>query len=388
MRLSVWTYPWDIADEGVDVALGRIAALGFDAIDLAANYHAISTLAPHAPRRKVQYMEWGAVFIPARLQRYGRVLPDLWPEAEVLRVWPAVAERLGRYRLTLNSWTIGMFQPWLARKYPECARVLPFGTPIWAGACPGNPLVQDYLARLASDIAEQFPVRQITLEGIGFPAFEYGWVRERIGIALGPWTRFLLGLCFCDACKARVRQRGVDADSLQRRVADELQAVFDAPGDEPEPVDVAARLAERAATDSTLVAYVRAREDAVYAIVEGIATAVAGRSRIVLEPSPGDPPAQGLDLPRVAHLVDGAYVPDPHATPEGATWVRQALATGGPGKELCANINASWPARPATAAFREQVAAARRFGVDQISFYNYGLIKLPQWRDVVAAART
>ena len=73
--------------------------------------------------------------------RSSRNAPKLWPETHVLRAWPETAERLGKHGLTLNSWTIGMFQPWIVLAYPETARVLPFGEVPRAGTCPANPAV-------------------------------------------------------------------------------------------------------------------------------------------------------------------------------------------------------------------------------------------------------
>jgi hypothetical protein len=384
LRISTWTYPWDLADEGVDEALDQIKDLGFDAIDLAANYHSIATLAPHNPERKVMYLESGAVFFPARIDRYGHVVPEVWQEPAVLRVWPAVADRLASYGLTLNSWTIGMFQPWLARKYPECARTLPFGDPIWAGTCPASPLVQEYLAALSADIAEQFPVHQIALEGIGFPSFDYGWVRDRIGIALNPWTRYLLGYCFCGSCRRRGQEGGVDVEGLQRRLVAELTRAFEAP--DAEPIDVGARVTERRKTDADFAGYLRMREDAVTALVERIVEAVGARSRIVLMPVSSHSWVDGLSLERLAEKVGGAYLPDPATHQAETDAIRQALNRVGPPKQFSCNINACWPARPDSPEFGASVAAAKAFEVDQISFYNYGLVDLSRWRSVLAVA--
>lgn len=387
VRISVWTYPWDLADEGVDEALGRISELGFEAIDLAANYHAISTLAPHNPKRRVMYTESGAVFFPARIERYSHIVPDLWQEPEVLRVWPKVADRLAAYSLTLNAWTIGMFQPWLARKYPECARTLPFGDPIWAGPCPASPHVQEYLAALAQDIAEQFPVSQIALEGIGFPGFSDGWVRERIGIALDPWTRYLLGLCFCVSCRQRGQEYGVDVVGLRRRLVQELTSKFEAPGDELEQVDVGDRVIERQQLDADFAGYLRMREDAITRLVEQVVDAVGARSRVVLMPTSCCPWVDGLNLARLAEKVGGAYLPDPGTYPVEAETLRRMFCQAGSPKELACSINACWPAGPSSTEFREAVAAARQFAVDQISLYNYGLVELCRWRELMTVAR-
>ena len=37
---GIYTYPWDLAAEGHEVALGRIAGAGFTPVNLASAYHA------------------------------------------------------------------------------------------------------------------------------------------------------------------------------------------------------------------------------------------------------------------------------------------------------------------------------------------------------------
>ena len=84
-RLSVWAYPWDLADEGVDRALDWLVGHGFDAIDLCPNYHAISTFSARNTRRSQFYSEQGAVYFPARSERYSRIQPALHTEDDVLQ---------------------------------------------------------------------------------------------------------------------------------------------------------------------------------------------------------------------------------------------------------------------------------------------------------------
>ncbi|MBM4438121.1 MAG: hypothetical protein FJ029_13025, partial [Actinobacteria bacterium] len=220
-RISVWAYAWDVADEGAAAALDWLQAAGFDAIDLGPNYHAISTFSPRNAKRSIFYSEQGAVYYPARLERFGRIKPHLFDDRAVLQAWPDVARALEGRDLELNAWIIGMFQPWIARAYPDTAIENAFGHRSYAQTCPAHPDVQTYLATLVGDLCDQFPVRGITLENVGHPGFAYGWVRERVLIDLSPWTRFLLGLCFCEHCLAAARAHGVDAPRVRAGVAAE-----------------------------------------------------------------------------------------------------------------------------------------------------------------------
>lgn len=390
VRVSTWIYPWDLADEGVDTVLALLRDHGFQALDLAANYHAIATLAPHNPRRRVMYTETGAVFFPARIERYERILPQLWPETAVLRAWPAVAERLDRYGLRLNAWTIGLFQPWLARAYPDCARVLPFGDRLYAGVCPANPDVQVYLTRLCADLADQFPLTFIDLEGIGFPDFAYGWVRERIGIALSDWTRFLLSLCFCPACERRAADRGVAVERLRRWVVAEIEERFQAPGDTPPDEPAEEFIARQVARDPDFAGFLEAREAAVVGLVRAIARAVADArpgTRIVVYGRADRWPRDGLRLERVLDVVGGVILPSPAREPLAARAVRDLVRRSGQPVALIHNQWSILPERPGSPEFRAQVRAALDLGVDQVIFYHYGLLKHAQLPSLIAALR-
>ncbi|MBI2941055.1 MAG: hypothetical protein HYY04_11525 [Chloroflexi bacterium] len=379
MRTSLWAYPWDIADEGTESVLREVQELGFTAIDLAANYHAIATLAPHNPLRKVMYTDTGAVFFPARLDRYARIVPSLWPESPVLRAWPAVARLVADGGLTLNAWTIGMFQPWVTRIYPDTARVLPFGDRMPSGTCPANPDVQDYLVALGADLVEQYPIQLVELEGIGFPDFAYGVVRERIGIALSEWARYLLGLCFCHACGRAAAAEGIDVERLRRWVVGEVERRFAEAGDEPSPEPVAPRLAESGSTDPELGRFVELRHEAVERLVRRIARIVTGARPSAGICVPVRPDAlDGLRLERVLDVIGAVMIPHPRQHPEEAAAIVQRVRASPRRIELVHNQSAIGPERPGSPGFHEAVQAAIRLGVDQISFYHHGLLKRPQ----------
>ena len=214
-RISVWAYPWDLADEGVSAALNWLHDGGFDAVELCPNYHAISTFAPRNHGRSVFYSEQGAVYFPAREERYARIKPRVFDEPEVLSAYAQAAEHAPARGIQLNAWVIGMFQPWMARGYPDTAVENAFGARSYATTCPSSPDVQEYLAALVADLCEQYPVHCALLERAGHPDFAYGWVRERILIDLDPWTRFLAG----HVLLRELPDRGADARRGRRRGA-------------------------------------------------------------------------------------------------------------------------------------------------------------------------
>src|SRR5258708_26361369 len=119
-----YAYPWDVLDIGVADVFAELKDVGVAAVDLATAYHPIGTFSPRAGAGRLLYQERGAVFFPARLGRYGRIKPNVWPDAEVTGAWPKAAEAARRHGVELRGWTIRMFQPWIAHSYPDCARTL------------------------------------------------------------------------------------------------------------------------------------------------------------------------------------------------------------------------------------------------------------------------
>ena len=55
MDFAIWTYPWDIRDEGPDRVAERLRGIGIDEVNLATNYHAVQAFAPHNPERRTHF---------------------------------------------------------------------------------------------------------------------------------------------------------------------------------------------------------------------------------------------------------------------------------------------------------------------------------------------
>ena len=63
MRATIYTYPWDLTDEGIDSALDTIAhTAGLNSVSLAQSYHVSTYFLPHNPRRPLYWGEEGALY--------------------------------------------------------------------------------------------------------------------------------------------------------------------------------------------------------------------------------------------------------------------------------------------------------------------------------------
>ena len=379
-RISVWAYPWDLADEGVAAALDWLRDSGFDAIELCPNYHAISTFAPRNLGRSVFYSEQGAVYFPARAERYGRIKPRVFDEPEVLGAYAQAAEQAPARGIQLNAWVIGMFQPWMARAYPDTAVENAFGARSYATTCPASPDVQEYLATLVADLCEQYPVHSALLERPGHPDFAYGWVRERILIDFDPWTRFLAGICFCENCLTAARTHGVDAVEVRTSVAEELRNRLSS---KQESGDLEPMVAARGEADEEFRGYLEAREQSATRLVEGVQRALrATGTRLSLTDASAGWSPRGLRLADLLERVDGLMLPD--ATDEADEAKRQvALARSARREiELVVSLWGSDALGPGGPEFDARLERIAQLPVDRVAVYNFGLLRPDTLRQI------
>ena len=387
-RISVWAYPWDIADEGAGNALDWLQDAGFDAIDLCPNYHAISTFSPRNHQRSLFYSEQGAVYFPARLERYGRIKPKIYAEPAVVAAYGAVSDAIGPRGMQLNAWIIGMFQPWMARAYPDVAIENAFGHRSYAQTCPSSPDVQEYLATFVADLCEQYGVSGITLENVGHPGFAAGWVCERILIDLSPWTRCLAGLCFCRNCLAAARARGVDAPRLREAVAAELRGRLDASPDEPPAEDLAELVTERCGRDQTFRGYLEAREQTARAMTEGVCRALRDSDvRVAVTGAATGWSAHGLRLADLLESVGAVMFPDPTDDPGEAEAQVALVRRSGRDIQLTVSQSGAAEVRPNRPEFEARVRRIAEIGVDRVMVYNFGLLTPATLRHVGGVLR-
>ena len=215
-KLTTYIYPWDVARGGIDAVLDELTDCGITGLNLTSNYHAISALWPRGEGTRLFLLARGAVLFPARAQRYGRIKPAVYPDREITDAWTVGATRAIERGFSVSAWAIGMFAPWIAQDYPSAARIYVTGDRNDTGICPNSPDVQEYLAALYADLADQVPIDKVILEGLGIPAWNYGWVRPRVLAEITPVGAAVLRLCFCESCLALASNQGLDVDAIRK----------------------------------------------------------------------------------------------------------------------------------------------------------------------------
>jgi hypothetical protein len=382
VQVSALTYPWDLADMGVEAGLGRLREIGFEAVELTTTYHSVATFTPGARGRRLMSLTEGAVFFPARPERYGSLAPRLWPEPEVQRVWPAAAELAAELGLALRAWLVACYLPWLVRDHPEVGRVLATGERLPHLVCPASPAVHEFLAITAEDIVSQFEVDMVQLETVSFVNFDYELRYGRVLSEVTPWTRRLLNLCFCDGCMSHAQAEGVDAAALRVRVADELHSAH-------EDLELHE---ESAASDPDFARFVELAADAPVQLVAAVARAVraATPQTAVAIWVPTDPDGSPLPMERLLPEVDALQVMNPYRMPERAGRARE-LADSRPGTRVKA-VHWAGRGRPESGAppgpeLAAEFRASAALPADIVNVFNWAMLPPGEAASIVPLLR-
>jgi len=387
---SVYSYPWDVADESVD-AFCRNAReqLGVDTISLAASYHAAKLILPHNPRRKVYYPEDGSLFFrpdPAAFAA-SPIQPHvaaLAIEQDVLAALCQGAEKAG---LEVIAWTVCLHNTRLGSAYPEYAPVNAFGDPAITYLCPAQPAARAYVRALAGDLARRYPLKAIQLEAAHHMPFVHGFHHEMQQVRVTPALQLLLGLCFCPACLDLARLHGVDGDRVRRYVAGDIQSRLAEGGGES---DEAAWLPDywRDQLDGDLWAYMLLRVLSTNTLLREVRQAVHAVSTVEVylqEASAVGAPAHspvldlawhlGMSVPPAEDTCDAVSILGYFAGLDRFTTEIDAYRARIPSElPIEIGLRACIPDCDSLEELTAKVAHCVAVGARGVSFYNYGMM--------------
>lgn len=390
MYRGLYAYAWDFIDEGLTTALGRIRPTGINTITLAASYHAGKFLRPHAPGRKVYFPEDGTVYFNPRPERYGAIKPivnSLVADHDVLADLQRQATDLDRV-----AWVVCLHNSALGAKHPEFTVQNAYGDPYVYSLCPAYEEVRDYVVNLCADLADRYELKGLALETPGFLPYDHGYHHEFAMVALNPWVKWLLGLCFSAGTRKAAGEAGVDVERLQAETRSALDRFFDSEMAVPDEMAMHWLIADLV-SDPDWSKFLDWRCRCVAALVAEVRAAVPRETGLWVIPSVQRPTAaawsEGGNLGLLAEAADGleicAYEPSAARVYLDAWDVRRRA-----GDEARLNFVLR-PSHPDLADGAEAVAAAlrlREVGMAGIAFYNYGHMRLSgmkRVREVLAA---
>lgn len=374
--VSVWAYPWDLHDIGLDAALARLEAQGVNMVSLATSYHAGRFLQPGNPRRRVWFPQDGTVYYKLDEARWeGAEIRPLQAEivaSEGDRLADLVARR-DAGGPGVSCWTVCLHNTRLGMAHPEHVMRTAHGDPHLYALCPSSPAARAYVTGVVAEVSARYRPDRIELESPDFMGFSHGFHHEKDGLGLLPEEEFLLGVCFCDHCMTRAREAGVPAEAAREAAREVLDEAFARelpaprfPGFAGEGVAAFADLPE-------LHAYLLWRSEPVVSLIAEIRAAADPETRILLIDAEGSWRG-GVDLAAVAPHCDGVLfcVYTTPAARIGAV-LDAARRAVGPDKAVIAGFQLFHPEVADAADLAERVAAARGVA-DGFNFYNLGLV--------------
>ncbi len=386
-QVSIWAYPWDLHDIGVDAAMDRVAAQGVNTVSLATSYHAGRFLQPGNPRRRVWFPQDGTVYYALDEAR--------WQGAEIRPLQADIVASEGDYLADLcarrdaggpavSCWTVCLHNTRLGMAHPGHVMRSAHGDPHSYALCPSSPAARAYVTGMVAEVTERYRPDRIELESPDFMGFDHGFHHEKDGLGLLEEETFLLGVCFCDHCTARAGAAGVPARAAREAVRGLLDAAFARELPEPQFPDFPERGIDAFDSLPDLHAYLRWRTEPVTSLIAEIRAAAHPETAVLLIDAEGSW-GGGVDTAAAAAECDGLlycvyFTP---AEQVGAV-LAQARDAIGPDKTLIAGFQLFHPEVAGAGDLRARVAAAEPF-VDGVNFYNLGLVP-PARLDWIGAA--
>lgn len=389
MHLSMWTYPWDIQDQGIsNFAAEATQRAGLNTVSLATSYHAGRFLQPRSPKQKAYFPEDGTVYFqPDQRLWAGKTIQPLMARNTIERgdMLRALTEQRPVTGLSVSCWTVCLHNSRLGELHPDHVTRNAFGNANHYNLCPSSPAARDYVVTLVQDITANYRPDMLELESPNFMTFAHEYHHEKDGVGLNDEDDFLLSLCFCAHCTARARTAGVNVEAARQTVS-RFIAEFCAraiPEIQFSDFPQAGIEAFRAYPD--LHAFLAWRTEPVTSLIGEIKAAADPGTRIVLIDLK-DGWLGGVDLAAVGQLCDGAILCCYDASPDAvADVIQSGRDLLGPDKFLGVGLRVFYPEVAGPDILAARAEAAIDAGAEGVNFYNYGLIPAPRLDWVKAA---
>jgi hypothetical protein len=373
---AIYTYAWDLAEEGIAESVRQFRALGLDTVTVAGSYHAGKFLRPHGRTGKVYFPEDGTVYFKTSPSYYGTIKPVA---NSILSSNDVIAELATSRSMAVNVWLVLMHNTLLGTAYPNSCVTNAFGDRYIYNLCPSAPDARAYAVALCKDVADHYDISGMSLETPGFLPYAHGYHHEFALNAPNRWLDAQLGLCFCDHCVGSAQSVGIDARGLKARVAQDISDYLASDVDYPPDMAEAFWLAD-IRSGGALRSYLDWRCDVVTSLVSEIRAAVRKDVNVAVIPSVARPTAgawyEGSDLAALAQtagIIEACFY-EPGATRVKADLfdIKRRLAGTG---TLRGILRPAYPDFVNRTEFLAAIDALITGGVREFAFYNWGHIR-------------
>ncbi len=386
MKAGLYTYAWDLEDEGYDRALGRIAEAGFTNVNLATSYHAGKFLLPHNPRRRLYIAEDGAIFFQPDLAKYGTITPRLHslvvngqnPVAKLTDMGP-------RYGLSYVAWTVVLHNSWIGEQHPDVTAQTAFGDSLFHSLSPAHPAVREYILALVGDLVSRYDVSAIELESPGYMGFHHDHHHLMYGIEIDPVQAELLGVSFNPAEVAGATASGIDVAGLRDRITVALDRCWNL-GEQVLVNGQPSAAAEAILGDPELAAYRAWQHEQMVSLSAALRDVIKQHSpqteiRHFAAMAAGEQGGVDTALMETGDAILTGYAATPEAVPgRMAPLADLDLPTWGMIRAIQPEVTDPAQIAPLVEAWREQ-------GLAGIDVYNYGLMPERTFRALGDALR-
>ncbi|GEO25206.1 hypothetical protein AAC03nite_09910 [Alicyclobacillus acidoterrestris] len=380
MIRSMWTYPWDILDIGKErVYSDLFDTAKLNSISLAMSYHAGRFVQPRSPKRKVYFPEDGTL--------YFHVSPELYEEQLIrpktvsyVDECDALIRELENDRrergFRLSSWFVCLHNTRIGMEYPEATVVNAFGDYYYYNLCPSNPAARTYITTVLKDLTSNYEVDAVELESLSFMGFPHEFHHEKDGVGLNDYEQFLLSLCFCNSCKHRAEQEGVQFEAVRKFVQDELLATFER--DIPKPVnpEFHSKGMDFFKDNQSFYEFLKWRNGVVTSLTQEVREAAHPRTDVIFLSLVTDTAwTIGVDVSEISKVCDAVLVCcyDTDARRVGIdTKVSRAVVEQG--IPLLTGFRVFYPEVHSKDELIDKINETVENGASGLNFYNYGLI--------------
>jgi len=378
MHLSMWTYPWDVQDQGLAALTADLSGrAGLNTVSLATSYHAGRFLQPRSPAQKAYFPEDGTVYFrPDETLWQGKAIRPLMARnvAERGDMLDVLTKARAETGLKVSCWTVCLHNTRLGMLHPEDVTRNAFGNANHYNLCPSSPAARDYVVTLVRDITTNYKPDMLELESPNFMGFAHEYHHEKDGVGLNAEDDFLLSLCFCDHCTTRAEKAGVPVEGARRTVARFIAELCERAVPERQFPDFPDAGIDAFRDHPDLHAFLSWRSEPVTSLIGEIKAAADPATRIVLIDLK-DGWLGGVDLAAVGRLCDGAILCCYDMTPEAVgDVIRTGRALLGPDRFLGLGLRVFYPEVDGPDILATRTKSAVDAGADGVNFYNYGLI--------------
>lgn len=230
---ALWSYPWTLAEEGLESTWSRFKEIGVDAVNIASHYHSVRSLQPRHPDSLFVQYPAGCYFKPDE-ERFAEtpISPlsnDVPPFEDPLTEITTSAKNHG---IQVNGWVVLCHNSRLGEANPDYRLESAFEDQQDHSLCPSHPEVREYFSAVVEEVAAR-SVNEIQIESLGFRPVLHGhgvsFGHDKRQVLTTQTEKILLSQCFCDGCRRAAKEKPVDIDAAQELVQDLLKTALAGP---------------------------------------------------------------------------------------------------------------------------------------------------------------